>query len=90
MLSDAYLADHGAEFENLVAQTLGVETGSWRLIPVSFGAFDRSRLPVRLGMLTALELGEPLGRDLGAAWGGSRHAERAMQRLVAALQLPAC
>jgi hypothetical protein len=76
VLSDSYLADHQAEFENLVAQTLGVDTGSWRLIPVAFDAFDRSRLPIRLGFLTAVELGHP------------RRGDRELQRLVAALQGP--
>jgi hypothetical protein len=76
VLSDAYLTDHAAEFENLIAQTMGIEQGAWRLVPVSFAPFDRSRLPTRLGMLTALELGE------------GRRGERAMERLVAALQGP--
>jgi hypothetical protein len=77
VLSDAYLADNAAEFENLVAQTHGLDTGSWRLIPVSYAAFDRSRLPIRLGFLTALEID------------GSRRGERAMERLIGALAGPA-
>ena len=30
--------DHAAEFENLIAQTVGVEQGQWRLVPVSSSA----------------------------------------------------
>jgi hypothetical protein len=89
VLSDAYLADNDAEFQNLVAQTLGVDRAEWRLIPVSFGTFDRSKLPARLSLLTALELGVPRDRDLTAASPvASRRGDRAMQRLIAALAGP--
>lgn len=76
VLSDAYLSDHEAEFESLIAQTVGLDAGQWRLIPVSYGAFDASRLPARLRMLNTPNLGDPSRR------------EREMQRLTAALAGP--
>jgi hypothetical protein len=46
VLSDAYLADHMANFENILAQTMGIQEGAYRL-------------PVRLGMPTTLNLTHP-------------------------------
>ncbi len=89
VLSDAYLANNEAEFENLVAQTIGVDRGEWRLIPVSFGTFDRNKLPARLSLLTALQLDVPQHRDLTAASPArSRRGDRSMQRLISALEGP--
>ena len=76
VLSDAYLADNMADFENILAQTMGIQEGAYRLLPVKFGALDESRLPVRLSMLTALNLAQPA------------RAEREFERLVQALQGP--
>lgn len=76
VLSDAYLADNLADFENVLAQTLGIQEGAYRLLPVRIAALDESRLPVRLGMLTTLNLAHPA------------RAEREFGRLVAALQGP--
>ncbi len=76
VLSDAYLADNMADFENVLAQTLGIQEGAYRLLPVQIGALDGSRLPVRLSMLTTLNLAHPA------------RAEREFGRLVAALQGP--
>ena len=76
VLSDAYLADHMADFENVLAQTMGIQEGAYRLLPVKFGALDESRLPVRLSMLTTLNLAHPA------------RAEREFGRLVQALQGP--
>jgi hypothetical protein len=76
ILSDAYISDGAAEFENVVAQTIGVDEGSNRVIPVVAERFDRARLPVRLSMLTAVDL--------------TRETTRVHQldRLVAALRRP--
>ena len=76
LLSEAYLADNMAEFENVVGQTMGIQEGTYRLLPIKFGDFDESLLPVRLSMLTTLNLAHP------------RRAEREFERLVRALQGP--
>jgi len=34
LLSQAYLDDNLADFENVVAQSIGIEEGSYRLLPV--------------------------------------------------------
>lgn len=75
-LSEAYLADNMADFENVLAQTMGIQEGAYRLLPVKIAPIDESRLPVRLSMLTTLDLTHP------------RRAEREFDRLVQALQGP--
>jgi hypothetical protein len=59
VLTASYLADRMAEFENVLAQTMGVEEGHHRLVPVRAAPFDRGRLPLRLSMLTAVDLTHP-------------------------------
>jgi hypothetical protein len=76
VLSEAYLADHMADFENVLAQTMGIQEGTYRLLPVKIEAVDEDRLPTRLSMLTTLDLAH------------SRRAEREFERLVRALQGP--
>jgi hypothetical protein len=76
VLSDDYLADRVADFENVLAQTMGLQEGTYRLLPVKRAALDEGRLPTRLSLLTTLDLGHP------------RRAEREFARLVQALQGP--
>ncbi len=76
VLSDAYLADHMADFENVLAQTMGIQEGAYRLLPVKIAAIDEARLPTRLSMLSTLNLTHP------------RRAEREFGRLVQALRGP--
>jgi len=76
VLSETYLADYVADFENVLAQTMGIHEGSYRLLPVKIEAIDEDQLPVRLGMLTTLNLTHP------------RRAGREFGRLVRALQGP--
>ena len=76
VLSAAYLEDHMADFENVLAQTMGVDEGRHRLIPVKAAPFDRARLPVRLSMLTAVDLTRP------------ERADRELDRLIKALRSP--
>lgn len=76
VLSNAYLADHGTDFENTLAQTMGIQEGAYRLLPIAIEAIDPGQLPVRLGMLTTLNMTHP------------RRAEREFQRLIQALQGP--
>ena len=76
VLSGTYLADYVADFENVVAQTMGIQEGTYRLLPVKIAPIDESQLPTRLSMLTTLNLIHP------------RRAEREFGRLVRALQGP--
>lgn len=77
VLSPAYLADGMAHFENVVAQTMGIDEGSYRLLPVTVGDFDATRLPTRVSMLARLDLTLPGDRG-----------EREIARLVSALKGP--
>jgi hypothetical protein len=76
VLSDAYLADAMAEFENVLSQTMSIQEGSYRLLPVTISPLAQGRLPVRLSMLESLDLAHP------------RRAERNFERLIKALQGP--
>ncbi len=76
VLSQAYLVDNMAEFENVLVQTMSIQEGSYRLLPVKFTPIDQNRLPTRLSMLTTLDLVHP------------RRAEREFDRLVKALLEP--
>ncbi|MEM7578677.1 MAG: TIR domain-containing protein [Cyanobacteria bacterium P01_A01_bin.80] len=76
VLSEAYLADNMAEFENVLGQTMGIQEGSYRLLPVKIEEIEENKLPTRLSMLTTLNLIHP------------RRAEREFERLVKALQVP--
>jgi hypothetical protein len=76
VLSEAYLADNVAEFENVLVQTMGIQEGSYRLLPIKFTPIDPNRLPTRLSMVTTLDLVHP------------RRAQREFDRLVQALQGP--
>ena len=67
VLSEAYLADRAAGFETVLAQTLGIQEGSWRVLPVRIGPLAEERLPLRLGMLTTLDLVSPERRERGFA-----------------------
>ena len=76
VLSPAYLADHRTEFESVLAQTLDLEEGMYRLLPIEVAAIDEDQLPMRLGALSKLDLTHP------------GIVERALERLVRALQDP--
>jgi hypothetical protein len=76
VLSETYMADNMADFENTLAQTMGIQEGSYRLLPVKIGAIDEGQLPTRLSMLTTLNMTHP------------RRAEREFGRLIRALQGP--
>lgn len=76
VLSEAYLADNMADFENVLGQTMGIQEGTYRLLPVKIAPIDDSKLPVRLSMLTMLDMIHP------------RRAEREFERLVEALRGP--
>lgn len=59
VLSPAYLADGVTDFENVVAQSLGVREGSYRLLPIKIQPIDDDTLPIRLGMLSTLDFTRP-------------------------------
>lgn len=76
VLSENYVEDRMAGFVDSLAQTVGVEEGLARLLPVSFAPFDAGALPARLRMLVSLDLGHP------------RRGRRNLNRLVSALHSP--
>jgi hypothetical protein len=76
VLTEAYLTDRMGEFENVLAQTMSVDEGRHRLIPVKAAPYDPARLPTRLSMLTAVDLSRP------------ERAGRELDRLVRALRTP--
>ncbi len=73
VLSQQYLEDDVTQFVDVLAQTMGLEEGSARLLPVRFGSIDHHRLPARLRMLVSLDLSHP------------RRGKRNFHRLVRAL-----
>ena len=56
VLSLAYLADRMADFENMLAQSISVQEGSYRLLPVKIAPLSESELPARLAMLITLDM----------------------------------
>ena len=56
VITPAYLADAYAPFGDLLAQTFGVETGSWPVIPLTL---EQAPIPPRLAMLVALDATRP-------------------------------
>jgi hypothetical protein len=76
VLSEMYLTDHMADFENVLAQTMGIQEGTYRLLPVKIAPIEEEQLPTRLSMLTTLNLAH------------LRRAEREFGRLIRALHGP--
>jgi hypothetical protein len=74
VLSETYLADSMADFENVLGQTMSIQEGTYRLLPVRIAPIAEDRLPVRLSMLQTLDLTHP------------RRAERNYERLIQALK----
>lgn len=75
-LSEAYLTNQMAKFENILGQTMGIQEGNYRLLPIKAMSVDTSQLPVRLSMLETLDLSHP------------RRAKRELERLVQTLRRP--
>ena len=63
VLSPAYFSTETAAFVDLLAQTYGLETSTWPVIPLRLARVD---LPTRLAMLTALDATDPDERELSA------------------------
>jgi hypothetical protein len=76
VLSDSYLDDKMAEFVDVLSQTMGIQEGTYRLLPVTFTNMEVGRLPATLSSLVTVNLNHP------------RRAEREWDRLVKALQSP--
>jgi hypothetical protein len=76
VLSPNYVADQVAEFENVLGQTMGLQEGKWRLLPVKIAPIPPGQLPTRIEMLGAVDLTNPYA------------ARYALPRLIAALQGP--
>jgi hypothetical protein len=76
VLSPAYLADHMAEFQGVLGTTIGIQEGTYRLLPVRFGHMDEDQVPGWLSILVTLNLAHP------------HRAEREFDRLVRALRGP--
>ncbi len=76
ILSNEYLADFSSEFENTMAQSMSIEEGRYRVIPVSREDVDSRLLPSRLSMLTPVNLAHPY------------RARREMERLLTLLKNP--
>ncbi|MCX6031512.1 MAG: TIR domain-containing protein [Chloroflexi bacterium] len=73
VLSPAYLAESFAQFTDLLAQSYGMETATWPVIPLILA---QVALPPRLAMLQALDASDPDRRPA------------AIERLCAVLQHP--
>ena len=73
VLSPAYFANDTAQFVDLLAQTFGLETSTWPVIPL---VLEPAPLPTRLAMLTKLEATTPEDR------------EEALRKLCALFQRP--
>ena len=76
VLSEAYMADNMAEFENVLVQTMSVQERSNRLLLVKNFPIEDNCLPIRLSMLTRINLAH------------ATRAEREFKRLVDNLQTP--
>jgi WD40 repeat protein len=61
VLSPAYFASETASFVDLLAQTFGMETSTWPVIPLRL---EPVALPTRLSMLTSLDATDPDEREL--------------------------
>ncbi len=76
VLSDTYIADNMAEFENVLVQSMSVQERSNRLVLVKNLPIEDNSIPMRLSMLTRINLAHP------------SRAERQFKRLVEVLKAP--
>jgi hypothetical protein len=74
VVSRNYLTDGYAKFEAVLAQTVGVQEGRYRLLPVQIEQLEAGLVPLRLSMLTTLHFEHPV------------RAAREMDRLIDALR----
>lgn len=76
VLSPAYLSDYMSDFQNVLAQTLGIQEGKYRLLPIKIAPIKEEQLPIRLSMLAIVDLSD------------SYKAKREFTRLITALRGP--
>ena len=76
VLSTAYLTDRWAHFENVLGQSLGLAKGTYPLLPVLFQPVPPDHMPLRLGILKAVNIAD------------ERRADRNWARLIEALRGP--
>jgi len=76
VLSELYLADNIAQFENVLGQSMSIQEGNARLLIIKTAPIEENRLPFRLRQLTMANLSHP------------RRAKREFERVVKALQQP--
>lgn len=74
VLSEAYLADNWAHFEQVVGQTIGIQEGAYRVLPVKIAPLDEQQIPVGLSRMVIMDFSNP------------RHVERRFERLIRTLQ----
>lgn len=77
VLSDAYLEDDWANFENILGQTLGIKEGKYRLIVLKISEFDEEQIPSRLRIFDPIKL-----------FVHPRRAKSGLTRLIETLQSP--
>ena len=77
LISDDYLQNNVATFENALAQQMGIEEGTHRVIPVYYKEpFNRTLLPTRFSFLKGVDLNHKY------------RAEKELTRLIYALKSP--
>lgn len=76
ILSKAYLNDNWAHFQHVIGQTMGIQEGSYRVLPVKYSHLADHHLPMMLSRLEISDLSNP------------RHFERRFQHLIRSLQEP--
>jgi hypothetical protein len=77
-LSENYIKDNMAAFENQMAQTMSIQESAARMFPIKIDPVDDSKLPLRFTYLTVLDVTNP----------NPRRTEREYTRLLGALQGP--
>jgi hypothetical protein len=75
-LSEAYLADKWAHFEHVIGQTIGIQEGSYRVLPVNISPLSEDKLPVNLSRMVIIDFSNP------------RHLERRFEHLIRSLKEP--
>lgn len=76
VLSPNYLSNNLLEFQNVLAQTLGIQEGSYRILPIKILPISNNNIPLRLAMLNTLDFTNPT------------NIEREYDRLIRALKEP--
>lgn len=76
VLSESYLANKWARTNDFIAQTIGIQEGTYRVLPVQIAPIDEKKLPVDISRMVIVNLTH------------SRHRKRRLNRLVQALKKP--